>query len=91
MLYCKDKQGVEEGQEFIYEVLVYVKYDNFLSLADRKYFRSTRPLKVVSNFKYSKYIEVECELFSAPLKYLLDNNYTIFTKKQKNGSKKIIT
>lgn len=89
-LYYKDKKGVLISNQFIYEVLVYIYFDNFMSLAESKLFYSSIEIKnVVHLTKISNNIQIECELYAAPKQWLLDNNYIKYEKLKKNekGSK----
>ena len=70
--------------QFVYEVSVYINFQDTLSLARHSLFYSDKPIdKIVRFFKYSKYIEVFCDLYSAPEKWLLDNEFVLFVKPEK--------
>jgi hypothetical protein len=85
ILYHKGKSGVllDNCNRFIYEVAIIVTFDNFLSTPLIKYFSSDKYLEVVSEIKLNKYTIMEIELYSAPLRWLLDNNYIPYKKPEK--------
>lgn len=75
---------VNHSGQFVYEVFVFINYDNILSLANHKLFYSDNPInKITRFFKYSKHIEIFCDLYSAPEKWLLDNGFELYVKPEK--------
>lgn len=82
LLYQKNKSGclADNCNRFIYEVVVTVNLEGFFSTPLIKYFSSDRFLKVVTPIKLSKFTQIETELYSAPLKWLEENDYTLYVK-----------
>ncbi len=84
--YVKDDESalINYSGRFVYEVLVYINHEDILSLHNHKLFSSDKPIKNVIRFtKISKYLEVECCLYSAPEKWLLENGFIEFVKPEK--------
>lgn len=87
--YCKNKQGVLLGDQFVYEVLVFVYFQNTMSLVTRKLFSCDKEINnVVPFYKINKFVEIQCELYMAPESWLIKNNYT---KIERNGQKNKVT
>ena len=93
-LYFKDGEIVlvDNCNRFIYEVYVSVKFDNIYSIVDHKYFSSDKEiLNIVKKYKVDKYIDISCELYSAPINWLEDNEYFPYVKPikvKRNGNRK---
>ena len=45
--------------------------------------------KIVESYFINKNLENTCELFSAPKKWLIENNYDVISKPKKNKLKKV--
>ena len=76
--YSKDGRVVllDDCGRFIYEVFIFVKYQNIYSLHGHKYFSSEKEItNVIDIFHVSNHISVECALYSAPLYWLKQNNF----------------
>lgn len=85
-IYTKDKEFVLVNKEnlFVYESSVYLYHKNYFSLCNQTYFSSTKFIEgVVSTFRKTKHIQMCSELFSAPEQWLIDNEYTVYTKPEK--------
>jgi len=85
-VYVRDDEAalINNSGQFVYEVFIFINYDNILSLANHKLFYSDKPIdKVTRFFKYSDHIEVFCDLYSAPEKWLLDNSFVLYVKPEK--------
>lgn len=96
--YIKDKQAVkvDSCNRFIYEVMVFVYYENIFSMAQHKYFSSETYIEnIIESYYKSPNIEICCELYSAPKDWLIDNDFILYVepekKKRKNGRQKIKT
>lgn len=86
--YIKDKEVVTVNEKglFVYETQIFVYYDNFFSLANSEYNTSEFPLfNLVKSFWKTPNIQICSNLYSAPEKWLQDNDYVryIFKKKKK--------
>jgi hypothetical protein len=91
-IYIKDDQVVllDKCGRFIYEVFVTVKFENIFSIANHKYFTSDiEILNIVRCHEVSPYIKVECDLYSAPLKWLIKNDFILYIKPEKKLRKKV--
>lgn len=75
-VYIKDDEVVYEGNTFIYEVSVYSYFKNYFSLMNTALYESPVLIRnVTRSFFINKYTEICCELYQAPLEYLIENNY----------------
>lgn len=84
--YIKENQSalVNTCGQFVYEVFTYVQFDNVYNMANNKIFYSDKEIKnFIPVLKVSPYIEVQCHLYSAPLNWLLDNGFVLYTKPEK--------
>lgn len=69
---------------FVYEVSVYCRYKNYFSLINKKYYSAPNEIPgTVSSFYKNPHTEICCELFSAPLQWLIDNQYQRYVKPDK--------
>lgn len=76
LIYIKDDEVVYAGNSFIYEVSVYNYFKNYFSLVKTTLYESKIPIKhTIRSFFINKYTEICCDLYQAPLEYLIDNNY----------------
>jgi hypothetical protein len=84
-MYIKNKQGVllDKTNKFVYEMCVYIKYNNIYSLALHKFFSSDRFLRVQEDIKLNTYVSINTELHAAPLKWLARNNFKPYFNEQK--------
>lgn len=85
-VYIKDKQSalINKCGQFIYEVLVYVRFENIFNLANHQLFSSDKEIKnIVSPVYISPHIEIQCYLYSAPKRWLIDNNFILYVKPEK--------
>lgn len=83
-LYLKNKEAVllDSENRFIYEVFVFVHFPGQTSMANHKYFISNKEIKgIIPSFYINKNIEIVCELYAAPKNWLIENEYTLYTKK----------
>lgn len=75
----EDKAGL-----FVYEVSVYCRYKNYFSLINKKYYSAHIEIPgTIGSFYKNPHTEICCELFSAPLQWLIDNQYLRYTKPDK--------
>jgi hypothetical protein len=91
-VYIKDNKIVLVDSEcrFIYEVLVYVWYDNIFSLANSKIFTSVIEIpNIIESYFIDKHIEFFTFLYAAPKKWLVDNDFIeyIYPEKKKRIKK----
>lgn len=91
--YIKDDQIVLQDicNRFIYEVFVFVHHKNIFSTINHKYFSSQVEIpNIIENYQIADYITVNCTMYTAPLRWLLDNNFELYIKpeKKKRISKK---
>jgi hypothetical protein len=97
-IYVKEGQVVLQDicNRFIYEVFVFVHHKNIFSTINHKYYSSEVEIKnIIENYKVTENITVNCEMYSAPLKWLLDNEFQLYVKpekkKRKKNEQKVIT
>jgi hypothetical protein len=89
--YTKGQSAIlaDNCNRFIYEVSIVITYQSLFSVAGVKYFSSpTEISNVIESFKIHKYMEICCSLYSAPLGWLLDNDYSPYSKLKKKTYKK---
>ena len=89
-VYVKEDESalINTCGQFVYEVSMFVNYEGIYSLANHTYYYSDKYIKNIIKIKQiSKYIEIHCDLFSAPEKWLNENNFILQEKKIKNESK----
>lgn len=88
--YVKDNKSVvlDSCGRFIYEVMVFVQYENIVSMARHEYFSSNIEIpNIIDSYNVNKYVRIECYLYSAPKEWILDNDFMLYVKPEK---KKII-
>ena len=80
---------VDNCNRFIYEVSVYVKYENIYSMANHKYFSSEKEIpNVIEKINVNKFITIFCEMYSAPMDWIIENDYKLYIKPEKKKRKK---
>ena len=85
-VYIKDDQSalINECGYFIYEVCTFVQFENVYNMANHRYFTSEKEIPNIIRFlKINSYIEVHCYLYSAPKKWLINNNFILYVKPEK--------
>lgn len=85
-IYIKGKEAVliNKGNRFMYEVSVYCHYKSYFGMVDCKWYSCNQEIPgIVSNFKRDAHTEITCCLFSAPLPWLLSNDYIKYVKPDK--------
>lgn len=88
--YIKDEAQVFADSEnrFIYEVLVYVWFNNGISLANSKLFASAKEIKtIIESYFVDNNIEFFTTLYAAPKSWLLKNDFVVYEKKKKQVKK----
>ena len=81
--YIKEKQTilVDSGNVFVYEVTSFCYYDKYFALSGKKYFESAKEIQgVVGSFFKTPNLQICCELFSAPEKWLQINGFEKYIK-----------
>ena len=76
--YIKNGQSViaDSSNLFVYETTVLVRFKNYYSMVNKKYYSSPKEIEsVVGSFWKNKYTQICSELFSAPEQWLIDNGY----------------
>ena len=90
--FIKDGAVVLEDNcnRFLYEVFLFINFEGSLSLGGYKIFSSEKELNIIPSVKLSKYKEIVCELYSAPKRWLIDNDFNEYNneKRQLNGPKR---
>lgn len=74
---------VNPNGQFVYEVFTFVQFENIYTIANVKLYYSDKPLNIVPNLKITPYIEVHCELYSAPYEWLINSGFTLYVKPEK--------
>jgi len=85
-VYIKNNLAIFEDKSnlFVYEVSVYCRYKNYFSLVNKKYYSSPKEIPgTIGSFYKNPHTEICCEIFSAPLEWLIDNEYVKYTKPDK--------
>ena len=80
-VYQRDGRYVYEDScnRFVYDVYVCVQYDNIFSTAQHNVYSSDVEIPgIVEYLEINKYISVECIMRSAPIRWLIDNDYTVY-------------
>lgn len=75
---------VNTNLDFIYQVYVFCYMKNYFSILNTEFYKSRKEIpKVVNSFFVNPHTEIRAELYSAPLSWLLDNNYVRYVKPDK--------
>lgn len=75
---------VSKGNQFMYEASVFCRYKGYFGIIDNKLFSCNREIpNIVSPFFRDAHTEYVCTLYSAPLSWLLDNDYVKYVKPDK--------
>ena len=85
-VYVKEDQSslINDCGGFIYEVCTFIQYENIYNQANHKYFTSDKEiLNIIRFYKITPYIEIQCYLYSAPLWWLIENDFTLYKKPEK--------
>lgn len=84
-MYIRGKKAVllDKTNKFVYEMCVYIKYNNIYSLALHKFFSSDKFLRVQEDTKLNTYTNINIELHAAPLKWLVKHNFKPYFNEQK--------
>jgi len=91
-VYIKGKLTALISHTFIYEVSICARFKGYYSIANTTHFSSVNEIaNIVESFYKNPYTEITCELYSAPLSWLIENGFTIYIKPEKKKRvKKII-
>ena len=85
-IYVRNKETafVNIGNKFVYEVTVFCHYKNYFSIIDRKYFSSNVEISnIVPHFFRDPHTEICAEIYSAPIYWLLENDFVKYVKPDK--------
>lgn len=75
---------VDTCNRFIYEVTLYVFFENICNQVQHKYFSSEKEIpKIVSEFNINNNMVVYTELIYAPKRWLIENDYQLYVKPEK--------
>ncbi len=91
MIYYKKGKVIVIGHvlnQFIYELSVNVFHKNYYFVANTKYFSSLINLPVVESYKVNKNIEISCYLHAAPIDWLINNDFVVYSRQIKKRKKK---
>ena len=89
--YIKDDEIVliNEDGLFVYETNVFVHHLNLFGLANSAFHTSSTPIDgIVKSFWKSPYIQICSSLYSAPERWLIDNQYKRYIETKKVSKKK---
>lgn len=79
-----DKEG-----RFVYESMIYIWFDNIVSMNDHKwYFCYTEIKNVIESYYINNHIELYTVLYSAPKDWLIENGYNVYIKPEKKKRKR---
>ena len=78
------------NNQFVYYCKICYHSSNIYSVINSIYYSSDKFIpKIVESYFINKNLENTCELFSAPKKWLIENNYDVISKPKKNKLKKV--
>lgn len=78
------KQSALVGKKFVYEVCVNLYHKNYYSQIKSTYYMSLEPINnFVPSLFINNNIEITCELHTAPIDWLIDNEFEIWVKPEK--------
>lgn len=84
VVYLKNKQVLLISNTFIYEVSICARFKGYYSISNTVYFSYVKEIpNIVESFYKNRYTEITCELYSAPLGWLIDSGYNIYIKPEK--------
>lgn len=86
VIYIKDDESalVDPCGRFIYEVCVFVRYENIYNMANHKWFTSEKEIpNIVKSLQMTEHIEIQCHLYSAPKSWLINNDFSMYEPKEK--------
>ena len=76
------------NNQFVYYCKICLYINNTYSVINSKYYSSYIFIpNVIESYFINKHIENTCELFSAPKKWLNENNYKVISKPEKSKLK----
>ena len=79
---------INPNGQFVYEVFVYIHYDNIFIMNKHQLYYSDKELKIVETKKINSHVEMHCYLYSAPKEWLEKNNFVLYINPKtriKNG------
>lgn len=80
---------LDSCDRFIYEVTVFVWYENIYSMINHKYFSSEVEIEgIIENHFITPKIEICCEIYSAPKRWLIENDFILYIEPEKKKRKK---
>ena len=72
------------NNNFVYEVIVFCRAKGYFAIMDREFYSSEKPIpNIVEHFYRDAHSEIVCTLLSAPLTWLLENDYIKYVKPDK--------
>jgi len=83
LIYEKNNYFILISKRFVYNVYLYVYYNNYIFMTNSKTFLSDIELPIVEQFWKSSNIEISTELMSAPEEWLISNGYKRYIKPKK--------
>lgn len=86
-----DSSLVNLNNQFVYEVCIFCRTKKYFSLSNRTYYVSDKELAIVKTFQYNSVTLHRTYLHSAPLRWLLDNDFILYTPPIKKPVVKSIT
>lgn len=82
-IFVKRKSAVKinDNNQFIYEVSIHCSFKNYFCVANSEMYVSDIEIKnIVKRFKIDNNITIVCELYSAPLWWLIEEGYVKYVK-----------
>ena len=87
-IYVKEDKSITVSDRFTYEVTVCCYYSNYYCITDTTIFESDINLeKMVESYFLNKHIQISCELFSAPMEYIIEEGYKLWVEPPKKTRK----
>lgn len=82
---------IDNNNQFTYEVFIHCRFKNYFSVANSELYCSKNEIQnIVERFKIDDSISIVCEMFSAPLWWLIENSYVKYVKPVKQVKTKPI-
>ena len=80
---------IDECNRFVYEVTLYIKFENIYNQANHKYFSSEKEIpKIVKEYNINNNMVIYTELIYAPKRWLIENGYQLYVSEKKKRKKK---
>ncbi len=87
-VYVKEDSSLLESDKYVYEVTICCYYENYYCIANTTMFESSILVeKMVESYFLNKHVQISCELFSAPMEYIIEEGYKLWVEPPKKTRK----